>query len=261
MFCDPINHLKSPLNEYTKRLLTTDGGTMSQTINALSENLGRIVRNILPGFLILGGASAAHPSWFHQVDFGSTSHLLALAGIAIVAGNTWLVFHRYGLHQLIDILFFVDGKKGPINNRASKKGSTEGSAKQKTISKRRSVAIRPFSSYELYVDVLAKYVVDNLRTVKSDDPVRKHVDLRAANMHLMYIACEVSLLFSFYHESASFFAENAVLMRCVGLIGLFLTILQNWITRRIDWYSVYPPGNETNSDRDSKQRKGEEVVS
>jgi hypothetical protein len=174
---------------------------MGGILDSVIANLSRIIRNILPGFLIIGAAAIAYPSGFQAFDLLHTSQLIVITLIAFVVGNIWLSFHRYGVHQLVDLVFYFWQQEGPVPTTEQSKNS--------------------------YADVLGKYVVKSLRTIPANDPVRHHLELRTAGMHLMYIASEVSIAFTFFN-------------RGVGILGFIITIWQNWITRRIDWYSNEP---------------------
>jgi len=185
------------------------------TIRHLGENIGRIFRYILPGVVILGGSYGAYPSLFPSIDFDKFNlwHLFALGAITIVAGNTWYAFHRYGIHQTVDMIFYAVGQPGPSA---------------------REPGLKAISSY---ADDLARYVVNSFK-ISPDKALRQHVALRASAMHLMYISSEVSLIFALLNEPNSFFNRNSRLMIILGLIGLVVTIWQNFITRRVDWYSI-----------------------
>jgi hypothetical protein len=180
---------------------------MANWAREIGENIGRIVRYILPGVVILSGAWAAHPSWFAEVRLDEPWHLITLAVIAIVAGNTWYAFHRYGFHQIIDFVFYALRREGPV----------------------------PSKKITGFPDDLPRYVV---RSFGKSDALRQHVALRASSMHLMYIASEVSILFNINAESGSLFERHGRFMLIAGIIGLILTLWQNLITRRIDYQSI-----------------------
>jgi hypothetical protein len=185
---------------------------MSDLIEDISKNLGRIMRYIFPGLFILGASSLAYPSWFKMLDVSKNFYFLFLLTAAIVIGNTWYAFHRYGIHQFIDYIMFAIGLEGPVG----KKGH------------------RGFSSY---ISVLSEHVVLSFVT-GTKQPIREHVILRASQMHLMYITSESLLLFSWFNECGSFFAQNQLEIRIVAIVLSLFTVIQNIITRRIDWLSI-----------------------
>lgn len=192
---------------------------MANIIRGIGENLGRIVRYILPGLLVVA-AAVAHPSWFDQLDISDSSHLIVLTVVAIVVGNTWYAFHRYCLHQVVDFLMYDFGSRGPAARRRLR-GLLD------------------------YVPDLARHVVLSFR-LDPAQPLRVHVALRASEMHLMYVASEAALLFSYWHESGSFFSRYSTAIRIAAVAFLPLILVQNIIIRRIDWLStqgsrwVYP---------------------
>lgn len=185
---------------------------MADIIQGIGENLGRIVRYILPGLFVVAAAAAAHPSWFGWLDISDGSHLIVLTVIAIVVGNTWYAFHRYCLHQIVDFLMYALGSKGPA-------------------------ARKPLRGLLDYFPDLAKHVVFSFRRDPAQ-PLRAHVALRASQMHLMYIASEAALLFSCWHENGSFFSRYSSAIQTAAAIFLPLVLVQNLIIRRIDWLSV-----------------------
>jgi hypothetical protein len=186
---------------------------MSNILHQIGENLARVFRYILPGILILGGAQAAHPGWLAWARLDQPWHILALAVTALVAGNTWLAFHRYGVHQFVDMIFYCSGMDGPSARKAGPRAVVT------------------------YTDDLAHFVVRAFK-VPPDSALRQHVVLRASAMHLMFIASEVAIVFSFFSAPGSYFERHTWPLRLLGLAGLLITLWQNTITRRIDWYSV-----------------------
>ena len=84
---------------------------MAETTNLIKQvgdELGRIFRHMMPGVSALLAARLSHPTWFQSIDYGNNWHLLVLAVIATLAGNTLYVFHRYSLHQLLDWLLYMN---------------------------------------------------------------------------------------------------------------------------------------------------------
>ena len=168
-----------------------------------------VSRYLLMGILILGGAGAAHPQWFSWVTWGKPDpwHLLILAAMGTVAGNTWFAFHRYGVYQLIDAMFHA----------ASRKGSSEevGNYVEEPAG---SVAAPPPAGMKRY----------------RDQGIPEHSILRISNMHLMYVASEISIVFSFYPACDSFFEKHALALRIIGGLGLLLALWQDLVRRRTE---------------------------
>ena len=186
---------------------------MREELQLVVENTGKVFRHVLPGVVILVGARAGHPGWFYWANLGNVSHLAALAALAIVVGNTWYVFHRYLVHQLVDMVFYAWGHRGP--------GA-------------RSPGLRACLRYW---DDLPRFVVKAFKSEAGID-LRKHVELRASSMHLMFMASEVCFLFSFLPEPLSPVGKHYLAVRIFGAVGFILTLWQNALTRRIDWYRV-----------------------
>lgn len=67
---------------------------MSQLVQDLSIKLGRIIRYIFPGLLIISTSGLAFPGWFGWLDISNAAHLAVLAVAALLVGNTWYAIHR-----------------------------------------------------------------------------------------------------------------------------------------------------------------------
>jgi hypothetical protein len=186
---------------------------LTSLFELLNKNISQLFRHIIPGFLILGGLYLAHPFLYNGINISISWHLLLLAIAAIVLGNTWFVFHRYGVHQAVDLLMYLLGRKGPIP------------------SKRKLLILTP------YCDDLANHIIKTFTTSPEKEKIHDHVTLRASSMHLMYIASELLIFIGFSNDSNSFIAINSLSIRfiIIGIIGFIVTMVQNIINRRIDW--------------------------
>jgi hypothetical protein len=89
---------------------------MGNTIKQVSDSLGRIFRYMLPGLCVVIAPWLSHPSWFPCIDYSQPRNLLLLAIIARCLGNIWYVFHRYTVHQLMDVYAYWRTTK--IKNKA-----------------------------------------------------------------------------------------------------------------------------------------------
>jgi hypothetical protein len=185
---------------------------MSEVVQDISKNFARILRYIFPGLFVLGVVCLAFPSWFKWLNLSNGFHFLSLLTIAVVVGNTWYAFHRYGLHQVIDYLMYAAGTKGPSGSKGNR-------------------------GLSRYISDLSEHVVLSFKK-GPEQPIREHVTLRASQMHLMYIASESLLIFSLSNESGSFFDQNSLAITIIALVLFIFTVLQNFITRRIDWLSI-----------------------
>lgn len=181
-----------------------------------------VSRSMLPGIVILGGAAAAYPLWFHWFTLEKPDpwHLLILAVAATVAGKTWFTFHKYGVYQLIDMMFYAAGRKGLLGKELNYVDELA-----KAVVNARKLTIEEKSK--------AVYGTPSLRQRSIPD----YVTRRLSQTHLMYIASEVSILFSFFHASGSFFDKHTLIMSIVGGIGLLFALWQNLITLRIERHS------------------------
>jgi len=172
-------------------------------IKQIGDELGRIFRHMMPGLSALLAARLSHPSWFRNIDYGNTWHLVLLAIIATVAGNTLYVFHRYSVHQAIDLVLYWF--------RVEKKDK-EGS----------------------YLNWLATHIDKSFHFLPKDRDLREHINLRSAQIIFMFITCEILFAFSFCAEDPSVFHQFRCLIRWVTLCALVPVILQHIIGFVID---------------------------
>ncbi len=82
---------------------------MADISKELLKNISRVFRYVLPGVLVVAAAHESHPSWFCWLELDKVSHLAAIMVVAIVAGNTWFAFHRFGIQQIVDMLSYCAG--------------------------------------------------------------------------------------------------------------------------------------------------------
>ncbi len=183
----------------------------------IGENVGSIFRFLLPGVMIIGATYAAYPTRISWPKLTDPWEILVVGIVALAVGNTWFVFNRYGIHQLIDWLLYRSGSDGPARQSAMLAGSLN------------------------YIDALGRFIRDSSLISDEMKALRRHVSFRASSVLLMYTIGELAIVFSFLNEgSGNFFYENAWPIRIFGLLAVGAGIWQNVITRRIDWYTVYP---------------------
>jgi hypothetical protein len=198
--------------------MSQDSDNIGGTLRDIGENLGSIFRFLLPGVLIIGATYSAYPTKISWPKLSDPWEILVLGIVALAAGNTWFVFNRYGVHQIVDWLLYRLGSDGPAKQNAMLAGSRN------------------------YIDVLGRFVRDSSLILDEMKALRHHVGFRASSVLLMYIVGELAIVFSFLNEGpGNFLYENAWPIRIVGLLALSVGFWQNVITRRIDWYTVYPP--------------------
>jgi hypothetical protein len=155
---------------------------------------------MLPGFTILVAAATAHPSKFKVEYLSNSLYLIAFAAVAILVGNTWYVFHRYSLHQLIDWIMYW----------------------------------RMAHKWKGYRDWLASHIYDSCHLKAAHNRVQEHTQFRSAQIIFMFITCEVALLFSFGADPCSFFARHPCTVRIVAATGFTVAIIQYWIGFYLD---------------------------
>jgi hypothetical protein len=173
---------------------------MADTIKVVFDQLSRIFRHLLPGALVIGLASIAHPKWFDYINFSNSWHMTILALIAIVVGNLWYVLHRYTIHQLIDYLLYV--------KRNSKiKG---------------------------YITWLSAYLDKSFKFAKGNPELKNHLHFRSAQIILLFIFCESLILFSFWNDECTFFDKHSTLIIWISLVLLFASVLQYIISNTLD---------------------------
>jgi len=187
-------------------------------------------RYILPGIVVLGGAGAAYPVWFQWFAWEKPNpwHLVILAVIGTVAGKTWFTFHKYGVYQLIDMIFYVAARKGTLG---------------KVVNYVEELARAVVGARKLRIEGKEGMYGSSLRERSIPNYVRR----RLSGIHLMYIGSEVSVVFSFFNASGSFFNKHALIMGVVGGVGLLFAFWQNLITLRIEQRSE--ENFQTESDR------------
>lgn len=198
--------------------MSQGSGNIGGALRDISENLGSIYRFFLPGVLIVGVTFVAYPTKISWPKSSDPWELLVLGIVALAAGNTLFVFNRYSVHQIIDWLLYRLGCDGPAKRNPKLAESRD------------------------YVDALGRFVTDSNLISDEMKALRHHVQFRASSVLLMYTVCELAIVFSLWNEGpGNFLHDNAWLIRIVGLLAFSVAIWQTLITRRIDWYTVYPP--------------------
>ena len=187
-------------------------------VKQVADQLSKIFRHMLPGMVILCAAAASHPSWFKPVYFGSSWHLLIFAAVAVVAGNTWYVFHRYSLHQAIDYVIYLVKRK------------TNGG----------------------YARWLAGHIYRSFHFKAEDQTLHEHVVFRSAQVIFMFLTSEVALLFSLGPEGGTFYYRHVCWIRIIALAGLGIACWQYVISNVLDVHIVQWCGEDaptTNPDQ------------
>ena len=190
---------------------------MSDIAKEILKNLSEVFRYVLPGVLVLAGAHEAYPSWFLWLQLEKVSHLVVIAVVAIVAGNTWYVFHRFAVLQIIDLACYWVGLRGPAADRPT------------------------WRAWRNYLDDLGRYVARSFSQPPERDALRGHVALRASSVVLMYIAAEVLIVFRIRPEAGTLYDRHGREFLVIGGVAFLFAVWQSIVTRRIDWYVQNQP--------------------
>ena len=183
-------------------------------IKQIEDGLGRIFRHMMPGLSAILAARLSHPTWFDHIDYGNKWHLLLLAAIAILAGNTLYVFHRYSLHQLLDLFLYWC--------RVNKKENEGG-----------------------YLNWLASYIDKSFHFQAADRSTKEHINLRYAQVIFMFLTCEIAFAFSFCAEDKSLFQLHNCPIRWAAGIGFVAALIQQMIGFTIDLRFVTEHGGKS----------------
>jgi hypothetical protein len=175
-------------------------------VKQIGNQLGRIFRHMLPGVLVVGAAKAAHPRWFAGLDLGEPWHVAVLAAIAVLAGNTWYVLHRFTVHQAIDWLLCPQRKT--------------------------------------YASWLAQHVDKSHLFPEYAADVGEYVRTRSAQVIFLFIVAEVGFAFTWCAATGTFFARYTGLLRIVAVLVFLLAVAQYYLSHAIDLYAVDQHGGK-----------------
>ena len=170
----------------------------------IADQLGRIFRHMLPGLSIICLAAASHPSWFESRFTASPWTLAVFTAIAVLAGNTWYVFHRYSLHQFIDWIIY----------RCKRKSKGD------------------------YTGWLADHIYKSFQLKKRNRELHEHISFRSAQIIFIFITSEIALLFSWHAQTGTFYQRHAPQIAGVALFGVAVGIVQYVISHDLDVSSV-----------------------
>ncbi len=177
-----------------------------EIVDSVGKTLGQIFRHLLPGIMIVGAAYFSYPDWFEKVDLAKNQWLIVLGAIAIVAGNVWLVFHRYLVQQVVDYLFYwADPKGSPGHSKNSH-----------------------------YPGAVADHVSEFFWNVEEKPDLARHIRFRASSVVLMYIASEVAIVLGSVNPGNCLVGCDRWLMVVLGVAGFLASVCQNFIVRRIE---------------------------
>jgi hypothetical protein len=195
-------------------IIRSDLMAETNRIKQIEDGLGRIFRHMMPGLSAILAARLSHPTWFDHIDYGNKWHLLLLAAIATLAGNTLYVFHRYSLHQLMDLFLYW----GRVNKKENEDG---------------------------YLNWLATYIDKSFHFQAPDRPVKDHINLRSAQVIFMFLTCEIAFAFSFCAQDKSLFQLHNCLIRWTAGIGFVAALIQQMIGFIIDLRFVTEHGGKS----------------
>jgi hypothetical protein len=195
-------------------IIRNDHMAETNLIKQIGDELGRIFRHMMPGFSAILAARLSHSTWFDSIDYGGKWHLFLLATIATLAGNTLYVFHRYSLHQLLDLFLYWGWVK---------KGENE----------------------DGYLNWLATYIDKSFHFPAVDRPMKEHINLRSAQVIFMFLTCEIAFAFSFCAQDKSVFHLHNCLIRWAAAIGFVAALIQQMIGFTIDLRFVAEHGGKS----------------
>ena len=183
-----------------------------KTLDSVIKALEKSSVIFFPGIMIVGAAYFSHPCWFQKVDPAKNQWLIVLGAVAIVAGNVWLVFHRYFVQQIVDLLFFVfDPEGSPVRRKNSN-----------------------------YRVALADHVSEFFWNAEEKPALARHIRFRTSSVVLMYIASEVAILLAFTTPANRLVCSDHLLM-ALGVVGFLGSMWQNFIVRKMEEkISSYP---------------------
>lgn len=171
-------------------------------IESIGDNLSRVFRHILPGMFILSiSYLAKREEWFNSFDVNNTYHLIILAAIAILVGNSVYVINRYIVVQLIDCI---------LVNRI--------------IRKRYSV---------WFVEHVIEMMNDEVKTER----MRDHIFFRVSQIFYLQIMAETLMVFPFMFDNNSIFLLPLIwkwIVLCFGLFVFIFSIWQIWLLFKLE---------------------------
>ncbi len=192
---------------------------MADILDKAAEGLRVLFRHMLPGILIFMAAGASHPAWFlawfkenEFLNVSQTGHLIVLAAVALVVGNTWYVCHRYTIHQLLDY------------------GMT-------AVGKRRWTP----SAYSAW---LAEHIDKSCRFPDYAKGVHDHIAFKASQVLYLYIVAEVSVAFTISPQTGSLFDSYSFVLRPLGVALFLFAVIQQWLLWRVDVHAVEQHGGK-----------------
>jgi hypothetical protein len=185
------------LEESMNESNTENEGLLKQ----IAGNLESIFRHMLPGSAILLTAYAAHPKWFDQIHFDGGWHLAGLATVAVVAGNSWYLLHRFFLHQLIDLAAYCWLLKKPLRH------------------------------YSVW---LADHIGKSYLLRERLPYLSNHIYVRSAQVIFLFVVSENALLFTLKAQDGTFYQRHTLAIALVSLLGIAVAISQQILLFRID---------------------------
>jgi hypothetical protein len=183
-------------------------------LKAISDNVEKVFRHMLPGLCVLLASGASHHTWFKRVDFSNGWHLTTLAVIAIAVGNAWYVAHRYSLHQFIDFLSYRQAVSQPRKD---------------------------------YSDWLYDHIRKSFLAKQVLPSMSNHLYMRSSQTIFLFIASEIALVFVFGAECGSFFHRHPILICVPSVFGIAVAIRQQSLAFHIDMKFVNDPQNIPNA--------------
>jgi len=189
--------------------------TITELLGAILGQVGEMFRHLLPGVLVVGAAAAAHPKWFETVNWSNPWHLVALAAIAVTAGNTWYVFHRYISDQGLDRVWYMLRRDNTLSDGGWRR--------------------RLFRKATLgYLRWISRFVQEGHAVMNHRPEMKRYVRLWASSVILLFIFSEVTILFARWNDNPSFFHTHPSCLLGVGIMFFALSILLQCLLTHLD---------------------------
>jgi hypothetical protein len=206
------------------------------------ERLDTFFRYFLPGFVILGAAYCAYPSWFGWVKLSEASDAIFMFSLSLVVGAVAYTLHRFSVHQLLDVACWWCN--GPAANPPANPGANPPA----------NPGANPPAKTESYRD----YLVQAVQNGVPKKEIKHHIAVRSSQLILLFLSVEAFFLFnSLPPECDSVFNGWGWWLRCrfgLVLIGVFgFAIWEYWLVNYLDRKLKRPAGDTdepTNSTSD-----------
>lgn len=168
---------------------------MNKILEHLLGTVSAIFRHIMPGVVALGLLQLSRPDWLGWVCLSESTHLVLLGIMAIVVGNLIYVIHKHTVHQCAD--WFNAGRP------------------------------RRQDYVTMIADMTSKHYC------RFGEGVRGFLDQRNAQIILMSIAGELTIIASFCGSPGSVANDHPWPMRVSGFVVWILSLIAQNLSFRV----------------------------